>query len=112
MERFGLADPEVMARFLANEDGDITKGRRKWSKWLSDCRGAPMHGGYFDIAGGVHDSQFLWQTTQHLLDILLRIVLKALQYEGTYQPSASRTLDAQPLAWVRPETAPQALGYR
>jgi len=112
MERFGLADPEVMERFLANEDGDIAEGRRKWSKWLSDCRGTTMHGGYFDIAGDVHDSQFLWQTTQHLLDILLRIMLKTLRYEGTYQPSVSRTLDAQPFDWVRPETAPQALGYR
>lgn len=112
MQHFGLSDPAVMARLFGNEGDDAGEGLHKWTKWLSECRGTPMHGGYFDVVGGGDDHKLLWQTTQHLLDVLLRIILRMVEYEGTYQPAVGRYLDAQRADWVTPETSPKALGYQ
>jgi hypothetical protein len=111
MEHFGLHDPAVMDHFPAAKSTTSVEGPRRWAKWLSDCRGTAMHGGYFDIVGGRHDPELLWQTTQHLLDILLRIILKIVGYDGAYQPAVARFPCAQQVDWVRPDMPPHALGY-
>ncbi len=47
----------------------------------------------------------------HLHDILTRIVLKRLNYDGTYQPMVAKVLvDVQP-DWVRADIPPARLGY-
>jgi hypothetical protein len=112
MRHFGLPDPGVMDRFFAAETKTIAGGAGGWAKWLSDCRGTPMHGGYFDIAGGGHDPRLLWQTTQHLLDILLRVIFKIVGYDGTYQPAVAQVGVTREVGWVGPDTPPEALGYR
>ena len=112
MQRFELSDPAVMARRFAEEGDDAGEGLRRWTKWLSDCRGTSMHGGYFDIVGGSDDHRLLWQTTQHLLDVLLRVILRIVEYEGIYQPAVVGSHDAQRVDWVKPETSPKALGYQ
>jgi len=112
MQHFGLADAEVMARFLGAEGSSTAEGLRKWAKWLSDCRGIAMHGGHFDVAGGRHDAKLLWKTAQHLLDILLRMVFRIVGYDGTYRPAvAARFDEAKSVDWVTPETDPHMLGY-
>lgn len=35
-----------------------------------------------------------------------------VEYDGTYQPAVLISRDAVPLDWVKPETSPEALGYR
>lgn len=49
--------------------------------------------------------------TNHLHDILLRIVFKIIGYSRTYNPTVSDFFDDRPVSWVRDETTPQQLGY-
>jgi hypothetical protein len=106
VDHFGLADNHVMARHFGGEDG-----LRRWATRLSALRGNALHGRFFNITGGEHNIDDLWQTAQHLLDILTRVLLRSLGYDGTYQPhvlpyAASRRTD-----WVAPESVADDLGY-
>jgi hypothetical protein len=48
---------------------------------------------------------------QHLHDILARIILILLEYDGKYQPTVLDVATEQPVDWVKPNTLPGALGY-
>jgi hypothetical protein len=108
LQEFGLPDGAIMACYHGR---DPEEGLRRWAQWLSECRNTPSHGRYFEIVGGRHDLGRLLQTSRHLLDILVRIVLKMLCYEGTYQPTTSVLTDRQPLDWVTPDLPASRLGY-
>ncbi len=104
----GLHDLEVVTKYLAsNPRGD----KKKWLEIVSYYRALVLHSGYIETEGKPDDFAGAIQIMHHLHDILLRIVLRRLKYDGTYAPptigeSAQNTLD-----WVTPETAPKWLGY-
>ena len=108
VDHWGLADNQVMARLYDSGDGD---GLRRWTVYLSKLRGDALHGRFFDIVGGKHNVDELWHTTQHLIDILTRVLLKMLGYDGTYQPHVHPYTAPRSTDWVTPELSPSDLGY-
>ena len=70
-----------------------------------------MHKSYFDFLSGKHDIEDLWRIMNHLHDILVRIILKTLDYDGQYQPTVINMTDSKPVDWVKPDFSARRLGY-
>jgi hypothetical protein len=70
-----------------------------------------MHSSYFDFERGLHDFQDVATIRSHLHDILIRIVLKMLYYDGTYQKAIPGPKGRYELNWVNPDVKADDLGY-
>ncbi len=55
-----------------------------------------------------YDWRDVWTIINHLHDIMARIVLQAVGYDGGYQPTVVPSPVAPfPLDWVKPDTRPR-----
>jgi hypothetical protein len=122
LEKYGLNDAGIVAKYYVNS----SNYRREWISILNDYRGKPMHPGYFDFENK-YDVEDVSIIARHLHDILIRIVLKELKYDGYYRPAVfipkgvilSEFLPDIPddidwgfdADWVRTNTPAIALGY-
>lgn len=109
LERFDLHDATAMAD---HERAIAITGDDRWLRKLIDYRNAPTHVGYFDFRDGAFDVLEVIQFTTHLHDLLTRLILRIVGYDGYYQPTVQSWTDAQLVGWVQPDTAPSRLGYR
>ena len=110
LKLFKLPDADIVdAYYQTNPRPD---GRRTWASVLSYYRGAPTHRGYFNFSGKEHDLYDILTIKDHLHDILLRIIFKIIDYDGTYQPPVIKgTIDSE-ADWVKPDTPISRLGYQ
>lgn len=107
--QFQLPDAEIInAHYSTNPRRD---GKTTWSAVLSDYRAAAVHTGYFDIRGNKHDRDDLLVVTKHLHDVLARIILKMLNYDGLYQPTMRSQGDGARVNWVHAGMSARQLGY-
>lgn len=81
------------------------------SSVLSYYRGITMHKGYFDFQNDEYKRNDVPRIRTHLYDICIRIVLKMLDYDGTYNPSVLKYNARNKLDWVKPDTPASELGY-
>ena len=79
---------------------------RNWLYKINYFRNRTMHHASYHLP-----SKDIRQITQHLHDILVRIILKMLNYEGHYAPSMTAPNDREPIDWVGKSTTAQELGY-
>lgn len=117
---FGLAVADLLRQFSL-PDADIVDahyqqhprpdGIATWSGVLSAFRGVATHHGYFDFRGGSYDVNDTITITNHLHDILVRIALSMVGYDGVYQPLTTRWTAIEPVDWVQPSTSAGHLGY-
>jgi hypothetical protein len=117
--KFGLAVMDLLKRFNL-PDSDIINAHyrriprpdgRNWADVLSMYRGITAHGGYFDFTNRIHDPFDALRIAQHLQDLLLRIVLTMVGYDGNYNPPVSRARASKSPSWVTTATTPKQLGY-
>ena len=118
-KKFGL-QLSTLLRLLRLHDEGVANGhllaagtagpQQSWAQLVSWCRGAVIHEGFLDVYGA-HDEAEIDDLVLHTHDLLLRVVLKLIGYEGTYQPPTSMSLDSRTLDWVTPDTDPLTLGY-
>jgi hypothetical protein len=107
LHRFGLPDADVLdAHYRATPRPD----GRTWAQVLSHYRGIATHKGHFEFASE-SDIDDVFRYVRHMHDILVRIVLNRLGYDGTYQPTVSVLTTDRPIDWVKPTTSAKALGY-
>lgn len=111
IKKFGLPDADIVeTHYEINPRSD----GYKWHQVLSYYRGAVIHEGYFSFRGEGYDRYDVVRIWKHLRDILIRIVLKMLCYDGTYQRSVLIPGDwaaSWPVNWVKPDTPASELGY-
>jgi hypothetical protein len=108
MQQFGLADVEIVNYYLReNPRSDI----RDFAAMVSNCRGIVMHAGYLDIGSDPTKGQDIVTLSEHLHDVLVRIMLRLLGYTGTYQPIVTKIPVQEGVDWVSAETPPRRLGY-
>lgn len=109
MKKFNLPDADILdIHFASNPRKDNLE---KWADVLSHYRGRVIHTGFFNIKGKEHEFEDIWSVIQHLNDILFRIILMTLGYDGNYQPPNLRFADSKPLNWVDAKTTAERLGY-
>jgi hypothetical protein len=77
---------------------------------LSMYRARSIHDNYFVLSDGTHDPRDITRIQRHLHDILLRLILKKLNYTGVYHSPIARGGEV-PLDWVKPDTPASELGY-
>lgn len=77
----------------------------------SRLRAAPIHDGYFEFESGGFQIDDLYDLTRHLHDLLVRLILKIIEYDGLYQPTVIVGNAMQPVDWVQPSTKACELGY-
>ena len=71
-----------------------------------------MHRGYFEFRQLEQDVGEVLTVLNHLHDILVRILLKLLDYDGTYQPTVITMTARETVDWVTSDTPASVLGYR
>jgi len=108
LEKYGLPDTIIMDKYYALHP-DIQGG--SWIQTLSKYRGAVIHVGY--LSHKEYDIQDVLILEDHLHDILVRIVLKILDYQGTYQPRVINYLvDGKTIHWLDENTPATKLRYK
>jgi len=108
LERFGFHDATVVNTYYQSNprsDG------RQWHQVLSNYRGLSQHGGAFRFREKEHSPVEVYRLSIHLADIIARIILKQLNYDGEYQRATGRWRDSHELDWVMPDTPAIELGY-
>jgi hypothetical protein len=108
LERFGLNDAAVVDTYYQSNpraDG------KKWHQVLSHYRGLSQHGGAFRVRTKEHSPLEIYKLSNHLADIIARIILKQLGYDGEYQRATLTWRDSNGLDWVTPSTPAAQLGY-
>jgi hypothetical protein len=109
LEKFNLPDGAILENHLAMHPRPDTK---QWHEMLSYYRGLVMHRSYFDFRSGGLTLREIVKVINHLHDVLARIMLTMLGYDGHYNPTVSGILDNQPIDWVKIDTPASRLGYR
>lgn len=108
LQKYGLPDAMIMEKYYA-EHPEIHG--KSWAQTLSKYRGAAIHTGYFSHEA--YNVQDVVALEDHLQDILIRIALKILNYEGTYQPRVIlHWVDGNTINWVGEDTPVIQLGYK
>ena len=108
LKRYNFPDEEIVNSYYhAHPRPD---GTSSWAQALSAYRGGVIHVGYLELTSST-ELLDVYQYIRHLHDLLVRIVLTDIGYEGTYQPTVSQWTDPKPLNWVTPNTPPNELGY-
>jgi hypothetical protein len=94
----GFEDGNVLLKGFKASDGN------NWCAFLSSLRGAAVHEGGFDVFGGVHDVIEVARVTDHLHDLLIRIVCKLLGFQAAYSTTIFPFLLLRELDWVKAST--------
>jgi len=106
--RFALSDADILEAHLTAHTIASTDS---WAGLLSKLRGAVTHEAYFELPSGRHDLDEILMVTDHLHDLLLRILFKILGYSGMYQPQTPLLPRFEQVDWVTPATPAAFLGY-
>ena len=107
LSRFGLQDSAVADAYYASH----STGGKGWVQLLSHYRGLSQHGGAFGFEDGEHSAVEVFRFANHLGDIVTRILLKLLGYDGQYQERNARWAGGKDLDWVVPETPADEIGF-
>lgn len=108
MNNFRLNDAEIIESYYVSKP---RWDKRKWIQVLPYYRGKTMHSGYFKFTENENYRADVPRICRHLHDILLRIVLKMLNYEGTYQPTVKNFKSTDKVDWVSSDIPASELGY-
>ena len=108
LHKFHLNDAEVVESYY---ESNPRWDRRKWIQVLPYYRGKTMHSGYFKFHENANYREDVPRISNHLHDILLRIILKMLDYKGTYHSTVKRIKSTDNVDWVLQDTKASELGY-
>ena len=105
MENLGFPDSKILNTYYQGRDNN-------WLETLQHYRNKIMHESWFQWDKKHPEIMELAAMTFHLHDIVVRIVLKLLEYDGEYIPSIIKKRGiSYPVDWVMNQTPPQELGY-
>lgn len=109
MEEHNLPDEEIVNNYYRNNPrGD----KKNWREVLMGYRGIAVHQNYFEISAGSTDIEDVLRITYHVHDILLRIILKKLNYGDNYRYKRAVSLKSYvTVNWVTSDTSADELGY-
>lgn len=110
LKKFELPDADVVdAYYQANPRGDRLTD---WAQVIACYRGIVMHRTGFEIRTGQYDVLEIARLSSHLHDILVRIILKTVGYDGEYQATTITGTASESLGWVTSDTCASLLGYQ
>jgi hypothetical protein len=108
LSSFSFPDADIINNhYKANPRPD----GKTWQEVVREYRNVTAHDNYFDISDPIYVPKDIIRITAHLHDILLRLILKAIDYDGKYVPIVSSYYDETDVDWVSSTTTAQELGY-
>ncbi len=113
MNRFGLADRQVIESQFPTDIGQgkqSTSPIEAWTSLISRYRSIVVHNGAFEhiaLERPDHPGKVL----THLRDLLIRLVLTSVGYEGGYFPEMFVGEPPRDAHWVTADTSLEDLGY-
>jgi hypothetical protein len=99
VEKFGLLDADLLGEYYSANPGP---GDRNWISCLSYYRGSVFHEGFIDLDSPGTPIGEVYSFVLHLHDLLVRILLKIVGYNGRYQPRLVRGTASETADWFRP----------
>jgi len=102
--RMSLNDIEVLSSYFQNID--------TWIDKVNLYRNTTMHATHYDNIFDPQTRQDLEQILPHLIDILIRVLLKAVGYTGNYAPYMESPNSSEEVDWVKQSTSARSLGYK
>lgn len=110
LAKFDLSDAEILDRFYQE---NRPHGINSFKKALGKYRGTVMHSGYLNFREDEALVDIIIPLVNHLHDVALRVILKLLNYEGTYRPMVTTvSATTASIDWVKPDTSAKTLGYK
>lgn len=109
-ERFRFSDSDVLDKHYMTNPAN---GNSTWAGALSLYRGAVIHEGFFafNAAGGKYSMRDVAAAVDHLEDLLIRILLKLIDYDGPYRSLIRANLAPVAIDWVKPGQTANSLGF-
>ena len=104
----GLPDADIMETFFRSI---CPQAEYPWSRQIDSLRNQALHQGYFDQDSSDPLYRYIGRTIQHLRDILQRVLLKLIGYDGFYRSLVAQTTWSS-VDWVQATTRASELGYR
>jgi hypothetical protein len=105
--KFGFPDEDVLdAHFKAHPDPT----GKPWPGILTHYRAAATHDAFFDFDRRENIYATL-RVVHHLHDLLLRVLLKSVSYDGPYQSPIPPLMQRDSVDWVTRSTPPGQLGF-
>lgn len=110
LQRFGMPDAKIVdEHYMMESHADK---REHWADVVSHYRADVIHHGYLRLGAGGEGWRDVWAIINHLHDIMARILLQALEYDGGYQPTPIPGPSVPyPVDWVKADTPAGMLGY-
>jgi hypothetical protein len=110
LQRVGLPDAAVVDEYL--KSNPRPDGREHWVDIVSHYRTDVIHYGHLHLGSEGEGWRDVWTIINHLHDVMARILLQTLGYDGGYQPAVvTRPSIPYEVDWVKPDTSARALGY-
>ena len=108
LELFNMPDAKILNNFYEkNINNNVANS---WACLLSRYRGAAIHTGFFHFLNSDSYIKDSLTITNHLHDILVRILFKIIGYDGKYQPSMFSYCCPSEIDWIKSDTSPYYLG--
>lgn len=103
LSHYGFEDLELLAKTFEERYG------KPWWDRVSYFRSIGVHGRLFND----WDSEYkeMWAIVRHLQDIVTRVLLRILEYDGEYSPITFTARGAEKVDWVKQGIPPSSLGY-
>jgi hypothetical protein len=105
VKAFWLPDAHILETYYQGHKGG-------WAGLLGQYRGDVTHHGYLPILEDNRDVDELVALSTHLHDLLARVILKILAFDGGYNPGVLTYKGAHRLDWVKPHANALTLGYK
>jgi hypothetical protein len=106
-QKFGFHHAQVLDAFFSSKPN---QAGRTWPGILNHYRATATHDAHFDWAHR-DDLHAILRVRNHLHDLLLRVLLKTVGYDGPYQPPIPPLMQPDSVNWVKATTTPGLLGY-
>lgn len=85
--------------------------QRDWVSVIASLRARLVHEGIAGVGDEGRSTAEMVEVTRHLEDLLARVVLRLLRYDGLYQPAVVNWATQAPVGWVTRDTSPAQLGF-
>ncbi len=107
LKQHALLDAKIIAEHYAAHPGSE---RKSWTATVQSYRGKVIHQGFYRLSDGTDAAEDIVRYMHHIHDVLLRLILKKVNYDGEYR-RAIPYIQNVPVDWVNGETPPSELGY-
>ena len=110
-------EAEAVLKFtkqLGLHDADVIPNQEEWIQKYNKYRNIVIHDVVFlkEHYSETKNMNEMFALTEYLHDLLIRTILKSIDYNGLYIPVTKDIWQTETVDWVKPDTDPSELGFK